>query len=181
MGLPVELASLITANVMVAMRKYFLGVTMVAAQRRGGRDRGADPRRPARGHDRARHVRDRVHSTIGAFISAPSRAPPSALGHEPALIMLVIVIWQRPAPEPLPAARLRGCAPAQPARRPDRHDRCRRAVRDDRDDRRRAAALGGDACREGDHPGARRPRPAAAAPPASVPAPERAGGVGASR
>src|SRR4029079_5556235 len=31
MGLPVELASLITANVMVAMRKYFLGVTMVAA------------------------------------------------------------------------------------------------------------------------------------------------------
>ena len=31
MGLPVELASLITANVMIAMRKYFLGVTMVAA------------------------------------------------------------------------------------------------------------------------------------------------------
>jgi predicted PurR-regulated permease PerM len=31
MGLPVELGSLITANVMVAMRKYFLGVTMVAA------------------------------------------------------------------------------------------------------------------------------------------------------
>jgi putative heme transporter len=31
MGLPVELASLITANVMVAMRKYFLGVTLVAA------------------------------------------------------------------------------------------------------------------------------------------------------
>jgi putative heme transporter len=31
MGLPVELANLITANVMVAMRKYFLGVTMVAA------------------------------------------------------------------------------------------------------------------------------------------------------
>jgi predicted PurR-regulated permease PerM len=31
MGLPVELASLITGNVMVAMRKYFLGVTMVAA------------------------------------------------------------------------------------------------------------------------------------------------------
>jgi putative heme transporter len=31
MGLPVELASLITANVMVAMRKYFLGVTIVAA------------------------------------------------------------------------------------------------------------------------------------------------------
>jgi predicted PurR-regulated permease PerM len=31
MGLPVELASLITANVMTAMRKYFLGVTMVAA------------------------------------------------------------------------------------------------------------------------------------------------------
>ena len=30
-------------------------------QRRGGRDRGADPRRPARGHDRARHLRDRVH------------------------------------------------------------------------------------------------------------------------
>jgi putative heme transporter len=31
LGLPVELASLITGNVMVAMRKYFLGVTMVAA------------------------------------------------------------------------------------------------------------------------------------------------------
>jgi predicted PurR-regulated permease PerM len=31
MGLPVELAHLITGNVMVAMRKYFLGVTMVAA------------------------------------------------------------------------------------------------------------------------------------------------------
>jgi predicted PurR-regulated permease PerM len=31
MGLPVELSSLITANVMVAMRKYFLGVTIVAA------------------------------------------------------------------------------------------------------------------------------------------------------
>jgi predicted PurR-regulated permease PerM len=31
MGLPVELASLITSNVMVAMRKYFLGVTLVAA------------------------------------------------------------------------------------------------------------------------------------------------------
>jgi putative heme transporter len=30
-GLPVELASLITSNVMVAMRKYFLGVTLVAA------------------------------------------------------------------------------------------------------------------------------------------------------
>jgi len=31
MGLPVELSSLITGNVMVAMRKYFLGVTLVAA------------------------------------------------------------------------------------------------------------------------------------------------------
>ena len=31
LGLPVELAHLITGNVMVAMRKYFLGVTMVAA------------------------------------------------------------------------------------------------------------------------------------------------------
>jgi predicted PurR-regulated permease PerM len=31
MGLPVELASLITSNVMIAMRRYFLGVTAVAA------------------------------------------------------------------------------------------------------------------------------------------------------
>jgi predicted PurR-regulated permease PerM len=31
MGLPVELATLITSNVMVAMRRYFLGVTAVAA------------------------------------------------------------------------------------------------------------------------------------------------------
>jgi putative heme transporter len=31
MGLPVELATLITSNVMVATRRYFLGVTMVAA------------------------------------------------------------------------------------------------------------------------------------------------------
>jgi putative heme transporter len=31
MGLPVELATLITANVMIAMRRYFLGVTAVAA------------------------------------------------------------------------------------------------------------------------------------------------------
>jgi predicted PurR-regulated permease PerM len=95
MGLPVELASLITANVMVAMRKYFLGVTMVAAFNAAVVGIGAlilDV--PLAGTIALVTFVTAYIPYIGAFISG-AFAVLLALGSEgtdTALIMLVIVI-----------------------------------------------------------------------------------------
>ena len=95
MGLPVELASLITANVMIAMRKYFLGVTMVAAFNAAVVGIGAlvlDV--PLAGTIALVTFVTAYIPYIGAFISG-AFAVLLALGSEgthTALIMLVIVI-----------------------------------------------------------------------------------------
>ena len=156
LGVPAEVATVITGNVIKSLRRYFLGVTIVAAFNAFVIGLTAI----ILGVPLAGTIAVVVFVTayvpfIGAFISGAfavlltlsSQGTTSAADHardgHPR---------ERAAPEHRAADRLRGHARPEPARRPDRDDRLRQHLRDGRPGAGGAAHVGGAA----HHPGAGR-------------------------
>ena len=95
MGVPEPVANVVTANIAKSLRSYFLGVTIIAAFNGVvDRRRGADPRRPARGDDRGRHLRGRLRPVRRRLGGRRLRGADRARhrGHDAALVMAVVAL-----------------------------------------------------------------------------------------
>ena len=156
LGVPAEVATVITGNVIKSLRRYFLGVTIVAAFNAFVIGLTAI----ILGVPLAGTIAVVVFVTayvpfIGAFVSGAFAVllTLSSQGTTSAVIMLVMVILGNGLlAEHRAADRVRGHARPEPARRPDRDDRLREHLRDGRAGARGAAHVGGAA----HHPGAGR-------------------------
>ena len=96
LGVPAEVATVITGNVIQSLRRYFLGVTIVAAFNAVVIGLGGDHPRSAAGRDhRRRRLRHRLRAVHRRVRLRGVRCVADALlagNDDPALIMLVMVI-----------------------------------------------------------------------------------------
>ena len=159
LGIPLPVATTVTTDVLTALRRYFLGVTIVAIFNGTVVGLGAW----ALGVPLAGTIAVVTFVTayvpfIGAFVSGAFAVilALAAEGTQTAVIMLVIVLLANGLLQNVAPARCLRCdARPEPARRPDRDDRRRRPLRHDRADPGRAADVGGGPHQPGPQSGTR--------------------------